>query len=63
MPLTFQGPGPVPIRLRVNGEEVALYVEPRRTLLDVLRAELGLTGAKDWVRPGQLWRLHRPARW
>ena len=52
MPLTFQGPGPVPIRLRVNGEEVALYVEPRRTLLDVLRAELGLTGAKEGCGQG-----------
>jgi aerobic-type carbon monoxide dehydrogenase small subunit (CoxS/CutS family) len=30
----------------VNGEEVALLVEPRRTLLEVLREDLGLTGAK-----------------
>lgn len=46
MSLTFRGPGPVDFRLRVNGEEVALHVEPHRTLLDVLRNELGLTGAK-----------------
>ncbi|HYY60386.1 MAG TPA: (2Fe-2S)-binding protein [Burkholderiales bacterium] len=32
--------------LRVNGEHVELDVEPRRTLLDALRADLGLTGAK-----------------
>ena len=32
--------------LRVNREHVELAVEPRRTLLDALRLELGLTGAK-----------------
>jgi aerobic-type carbon monoxide dehydrogenase small subunit (CoxS/CutS family) len=32
--------------LRVNGEPVALDVEPRETLLDVLRERLELTGAK-----------------
>ena len=32
--------------LRVNGEHVELDVEPRRTLLDALRADLRLTGAK-----------------
>ena len=32
--------------LRVNGEHVELDVEPRRTLLDALRADVGLTGAK-----------------
>jgi len=37
----------VPVRLRVNGEPVEVYVEPRRTLLDVLRHELGLTGTKE----------------
>lgn len=52
MPLTFDGPGPVPIRLRVNGEQVTVYVEPRRTLLDVLRHELGLTGAKEGCDQG-----------
>jgi len=37
----------VPIHLRVNGRRVTLSVEPRRTLLDVLRTDLGLTGAKQ----------------
>lgn len=46
MPLAFQGPDPVPVSFRVNGHEVRLTVEPRRTLLSVLREELGLTGAK-----------------
>jgi xanthine dehydrogenase YagT iron-sulfur-binding subunit len=32
--------------LRVNGAEHQLEVEPRRTLLDALRIDLGLTGAK-----------------
>jgi len=36
----------VPVTLRVNGVQATVYVEPRRTLLDVLRDELGLTGAK-----------------
>jgi aerobic-type carbon monoxide dehydrogenase small subunit (CoxS/CutS family) len=34
------------ITLQINGAEHPLEVEPRRTLLDVLRTELGLTGAK-----------------
>ncbi|HSS50082.1 MAG TPA: (2Fe-2S)-binding protein [Thermoanaerobaculia bacterium] len=40
------GPGPVPMRLRVNGKPVDLLLEPRTTLLDALRDELELTGAK-----------------
>ncbi len=40
------GPGPVPIRLRINDQGYDLKVEPRATLLDVLREELELTGAK-----------------
>jgi len=34
----------VRIEMEVNGERRALEVEPRRTLADVLREELGLTG-------------------
>jgi carbon-monoxide dehydrogenase small subunit len=34
------------IRMRVNGEEVEGWVEPRRTLLDFLRDDLNLTGTK-----------------
>jgi aerobic carbon-monoxide dehydrogenase small subunit len=36
----------VRIRPRVNGVDTPLEVEPRELLLDVLRARLGLTGAK-----------------
>jgi carbon-monoxide dehydrogenase small subunit len=35
------------IELRVNGESYELAVEPQRTLLEVLREVLGLTGAKE----------------
>lgn len=35
-----------PIHLRVNGEPYDLLVEPRHTLLKVLRDDLGLTGTK-----------------
>ena len=35
-----------PLTLLINGREVGLRVEPRWTLLDVLRDHLGLTGSK-----------------
>ncbi len=38
--------GRQPLTLRINGREVGLRVEPRWTLLDVLRDHLGLTGSK-----------------
>ncbi len=41
------GPGPVKIRFRVNGEFRDLAVEPRETLLEVLRDRLGLYGTKE----------------
>ncbi|HKI06339.1 MAG TPA: 2Fe-2S iron-sulfur cluster-binding protein [Thermoanaerobaculia bacterium] len=40
------GPGPVPVRLRINGKSHDLNLEPRTTLLDALRDHLELTGAK-----------------
>ena len=42
----------VAIDLSVNGEPVHLEVEPHRSLLDVLRTDLGLTGAKDGCGTG-----------
>jgi aerobic-type carbon monoxide dehydrogenase small subunit (CoxS/CutS family) len=53
MSIVFRGPGKVPITLNVNGEEAEVVVEPRRTLLSVLREELGLTGAKLGCGEGQ----------
>ncbi len=40
------GPGKVPITLTVNGKKHNLKLEPRVTLLDGLRNDLDLTGAK-----------------
>jgi len=40
------GPGPVPVSLNVNGEDRKVMVEPRETLVSVLRDRLGLTGTK-----------------
>jgi xanthine dehydrogenase YagT iron-sulfur-binding subunit len=41
------------IELRVNGERHALSVDNRASLLDVLREDLGLTGAKKGCDHGQ----------
>lgn len=42
----FVGPGPIDVSFEVNGTPATVHVPPRRTLLDALRDELGLTGAK-----------------
>ena len=41
-----QGPGKVPISLNVNGKKLSASLEPRVTLLDALRDQFELTGAK-----------------
>ena len=40
------------IRLRVNGEDYDLEVKASRTLLDVIREEIGLTGTKKGCDEG-----------
>ncbi len=40
------------IELKVNGESYDVAVEPRRTLLEVLREQLGLTGTKEGCDAG-----------
>ena len=40
------GPGPVPMRFRINGGAREAELEPRVTLLDALRESFGLTGSK-----------------
>ena len=40
------------LKIRVNGQEHVLTVEPYRTLLEVLRYELGLTGTKEGCGSG-----------
>lgn len=41
------------IKLNVNGEAYEVAIEPRRTLLEVLREELGLTGTKQGCNEGE----------
>jgi len=53
MGLAFHGPEAVPVTLHVNGKAFQVCVEPRRTLVSVLREELGLTGAKHGCGRGQ----------
>jgi len=48
----WRGPEKTPLRLWVNGQEYELYIEPRRTLLDALRSDLGLTGTKKGCDEG-----------
>jgi xanthine dehydrogenase YagT iron-sulfur-binding subunit len=40
------GPGKVPVTLNVNGKQLRARLEPRITLLDALRDQFELTGAK-----------------
>jgi xanthine dehydrogenase YagT iron-sulfur-binding subunit len=44
---------PMKIELRVNGQVHPLQLDPRMTLLDALREEIGLTGAKKGCDHGQ----------
>ncbi len=48
----WRGPEKVLIHLKVNGRAYELFVEPRRTLLDALRTDLGLTGSKRGCNEG-----------
>jgi carbon-monoxide dehydrogenase small subunit len=41
------------LKLRVNGEDYTLEVEPHRTLLEVIRNDLGLTGTKSGCEGGE----------
>jgi len=43
----------VAVRLRVNGEDTAVMVPPYKTLLEVLREDLGLTGTKHGCELGE----------
>ena len=44
--IPIQGPGKVPVTLNVNGKMLKAQMEPRVTLLDALRDQFELTGAK-----------------
>jgi len=45
-PVKVYGPGKVPVELAINGQKHKLQIEPRVTLLDALRDQLEITGAK-----------------
>jgi xanthine dehydrogenase YagT iron-sulfur-binding subunit len=44
--VTELGPDPVPVPLNINGKEHTVNIEPRTTLADALRINLGMTGTK-----------------
>ena len=50
---TPAGPGLIDVTLDVNGKKTTLKLEPRVTLLDALRENLGLTGTKKGCDAGQ----------
>lgn len=52
-PLTMRGPGATNISLSVNGIEHHVTIEPRVSLLDLLRERLELTGTKKGCDHGQ----------
>ncbi|MEO6435083.1 MAG: (2Fe-2S)-binding protein [Tepidisphaeraceae bacterium] len=43
---TILGPGPVPVTLKVNGQDKRLEIEPRTTLAEALRINADMTGTK-----------------
>ncbi len=43
----------IPIHLNINHQEYSLEIEPSRTLLTVLREDLGLTGTKPNCQEGE----------
>jgi len=45
-------PKKVLVRTHLNGEEIQFLCEPRQSLLEVLRDELGLTGTKQACQSG-----------
>ena len=47
------GTGRIAVSLCVNGEEYEVFIEARRTLLDVLREDLSLTGTKKVCDHGE----------
>ena len=46
VPVKAYGPGKVPVELAINGQKHTLQLEPRVTLLDAMRDQLEITGAK-----------------
>ncbi len=51
--VTVAGPRPVPVQLQINRSVYRLNLDPRRSLLDALRIDLGLTGTKRVCNLGE----------
>jgi xanthine dehydrogenase YagT iron-sulfur-binding subunit len=47
------GSATIPVNLHINGQERRLQLDPRTSLLDALREEMGLTGTKKGCDHGQ----------
>src|SRR4051794_22405344 len=52
-PTVDKGVGTLALKLRINGQEHGLDVDPRTSLLDLLREQLHLTGSKKGCDHGQ----------
>jgi xanthine dehydrogenase YagT iron-sulfur-binding subunit len=52
-PVVAAAAAPAPLSLRINGQVHTLRIEPRVTLLDALRDQLGMTGTKKGCDRGQ----------
>ena len=50
------------ISLKVNGSERSVEVEPRVTLLDLVREQFGLTGGQARLRYSSMRRVHVAAQ-
>jgi carbon-monoxide dehydrogenase small subunit len=50
---TIEGPRPIEGNFRVNGEEQRVSYDSRKTLLELLREDLGLTGTKHGCELGE----------
>lgn len=51
--VSYQGKNPAPIEFMVNGESVAVQGAAGKTLLEILRDDLGLTGTKEGCGEGE----------
>ena len=56
-------PGAMPVVLTINGKQYRLTLDPRTTLLDVLRENLQMTGHQEGLRSRPVWRLHGTRQW
>jgi len=48
-----RGPGKTKISLKINGKKYTIEIEPRTTLLDAIRNQIGLTGTKRVCNRGE----------